>query len=613
MKLSRENLYVLLVCAGLVLATTAIYWQVQKFELLTLDDADYVWQNQQVRSGLTWQGLHWAFTATHSANWHPLTWLSLMLDCELFESESKACHTTNMLLHIANTLLLFWVLKKMTGAILPSGFVAALFALHPLHIESVAWVSERKDVLSTFFWLLTMWAYVRYTEHRGPAKYVLVLLFFALGLMAKPMLVTLPFVLLLLDYWPLRRLQLNSVGSLRERALPLVVEKVPLFVLTVISCVATYIVQQTGGAVSSIPLILRIPNILVSYVRYIEKMIWPSNLAIFYPYTTHAILLGQTIVGALVLLVISIHVFRSAKTYKYLPVGWLWYLGTLVPVIGLMQVGAQARADRYTYVPLIGLFIMIAWGVADYAKSRNLSKKALWIPALAVLAALTFYSWKQIGYWQNSTKIYEHTVAVTKRNSIAHLLLAKNLDANNETDKAIKNYEQALKFLPQGDQRYTETCHRLAQLLIDKGQMDKAITHCREILFVEPDDTIAHTNLGIALAAKGEFNQAIAHYKKTLENEPNSVNAIINLGVALGAQNKLDESISYFQKVLDIEPNSAAAHYNLGFALKLQGNLDEAIAHLQESMSIDPNDGRAETMLKTLMQEQNSETPDEEN
>lgn len=389
MRLSRDNLYVLLICGGLVLATAVVYWQVREFELLTLDDGDYVWNNQQVRSGLTWQGFLWAFTTTHSCNWHPLTWLSLMLDCELFESESRACHTTNMLLHIANTLLLFWVLKKMTGAVWQSGFVAALFALHPLHVELVAWVSERKDVLSTFFWLLTMWAYVRYTEHRGLGRYVLVLLFFTLGLVAKPMLVTLPFVLLLLDYWPLGRLQLNGSGSFRKTAVRLVAEKVPLFVLMVTSCVVTYVAQQTGGAVWSIPAILRIPNIFVFYARYIEKMIWPSRLAIFYPYTTHTILLGQTIVAALVLLVISIRVIRSAQSYRYLPVGWLWYLGTLVPVIGLVQVGAQAMADRYTYVPLIGLFIMIAWGAADYAKSKNYSRIALWVPALVILMTLT--------------------------------------------------------------------------------------------------------------------------------------------------------------------------------------------------------------------------------
>ncbi|MHC4159133.1 MAG: tetratricopeptide repeat protein [Planctomycetota bacterium] len=612
MKLSRENLHVLLLATALVLATTATYWQVQEFELLTLDDGDYVWQNQQVRDGLTWQGFTWAFTATHSANWHPLTWLSLMLDCELFESEARGCHTTNMLLHIANTLLLFWVMKKMTDAIWPSAFVAALFALHPLHIESVAWVSERKDVLSTLFWLLTMWAYARYTEHRKPLRYMLILLFFALGLLAKPMLVTLPFVLLLLDYWPLERMQLNSLANLRKKAAPLVVEKIPLSILTLISCVVTYIAQQTGGAVWSIPVILRIPNIFVAYARYIEKMLWPNNLAIYYPYTTDAILLGQTIVSVLVLIVISIRVFQSARNYKYLPVGWLWYLGTLVPVIGIIQVGSQARADRYTYVTLIGLFIIIAWGVADYAKNRNLSKNLLWLPALVVLTPLTIYTYKQIGYWQNSAKLYEHALAVTARNHFAHFLLASVLDANKETDKAIKHYTEALKLFPEGSERHIESRSRLAQLLIDKGRMDEAIMHCREILRAKPDDSIAHTNLGVALAAKGELYEAIAHYKKAIENEPEYVNALINLGVALGAQGELDEAISHFQKVLTLEPESAPAHYNLGFALKLKDDVDEAIVHLEESIRIDPNDGRAETLLKTIIQEQ-AKTPDENN
>ena len=611
MKLSRENLHVFLICAALVLATAAVYWQVQKFEFLTLDDGDYVWQNEHVRSGLTRQGLLWACTTFHSCNWHPLTWLSLMLDCELFESEARACHTTNFLLHIANTLLLFWVLKKMTGSIWPSGFVAALFALHPLHIESVAWVSERKDVLSTFFWLLTMWAYKRYTENKALGRYILVVIFFALGLLAKPMLVTLPFVLLLLDYWPLERLHLNGAGTLRERTLPLIVEKVPLFILAAISCGVTYFVQQSGGAVWSIPAILRIPNVLVSYVRYIEKMIWPTRLAIFYPYTTHSILLGQTIVAALVLLVISIRVIRSAKTYKYLPVGWLWYLGTLLPVIGLVQVGSQARADRYTYVPLIGLFIILAWGAADYAKIKNLGKKLLWIPALALLAALSIYTWKQTSYWQNSTELYEHTIAVTDGNHFAHLLLAKVLDANKETDKAIEHYQQALKLFPQGSDRNIESRQRVAQLLLDKGQIDEAIIHCREILRSEPNDAVAHTKLGIALAAKNELDEAIAHYRLAIEQDPNYVNALINFGAALGAKGNLDEALTQFRHALSIDPNSAPAHYNLGFALKLQGKLDEAIEHLQQSMIIDPNDGRAEMMLKDLMKEQNPETPDE--
>jgi len=354
---------------------------------------------------------------------------------------------------------------------------------------------------------------------------------------------------------------------------------VPLFILTSISCIVTYITQQASGAVWSIPAILRIPNIFVAYARYIEKMLWPSNLAIYYPYTTHTILLGQTIVSVLVLIVISIRVFQSARIHKYLLVGWLWYLGTLVPVIGLIQVGTQARADRYTYVPLIGLFIMIAWEAADYAKSKKLPQKVIWITALAVLIPLTIYTYKQIGYWQNSTKLYEHTIAVTKGNHFAHLLLARVLKADGETDKAMNHYQQVLNLLPQGSKGHTEARHALAQLLIYKGKMDEAIMHCREILRAEPDDPAAHTELGIALAAKGE----------------------------------LDEAISHFRHVLTLEPENAPAHYNLGFAFKLQGKTDEAITHLQESMRIDPNYGWAEKILKKIMQEQNSETPDEEN
>jgi tetratricopeptide (TPR) repeat protein len=601
-----NRLKVCLISLGLALATTAVYWQVRGHEFLTTDDADYVSDNQQVLNGLTWNGFVWAFTRTHAANWHPLTWLSLMLDCELSESTSRACHTTNMLLHIANTLLLFWVLKKMTGAVWRSAFVAALFALHPLHVESVAWVSERKDVLSTFFWLLTMWTYASYVKRPGVKRYLVVSLVFALGLMAKPMLVTLPFVLLLLDWWPLERFALDDWGNVRKTALHLIVEKIPLFALTVISCVVTYLAQRGYGAVWEVPLILRIPNVFVSSLRYIQKMIWPSRLAVFYSYIPGNVLLGEAAVAAFLILLVSLRVARAARSHKYLPVGWLWYLGTLVPVIGLVQVGSQAMADRYTYVPLIGLFIMIAWGAADYARSKNLSNIVLWLPACALLVVMAVRTWQQIGYWQNSARLFEHALSVTTNNYFAHMSLGRILEDKGETDQAMTHYEEVLKTIP----THSDTHHRMAGILIAKGQAAEAITHCKEILQWDPNDPLAHMNLAIALEMQGNLDDAIAHYEKAeaLGHRADYFWAYINVGVALGKQGKFVEAVRHFRRILLIKPDSAPAHYNLAIALDSLGELDEAIEHCRQAIRLDPNNPRLQNWLKAALQRRDKPT-----
>jgi Flp pilus assembly protein TadD len=603
-KKNGNRLKLCLISLALALATAGVYWQVQGHEFIFYDDADYVRDNQQVVNGLTWNSFVWAFTHVHSSNWHPLTWLSLMLDCGLSESKARACHTTNMLLHIANTLLLFWVLRKMTGAVWRSAFVAALFALHPLHVESVAWVSERKDVLSTFFWLLAMWTYTSYVRRPGVKRYLVVLLVFALGLMAKPMLVTLPFVLLLLDYWPLERFALDSWGNMRKTALHLVVEKIPLFALTAISCVVTYMAQRSGGAVWTVPLILRIPNVFVSYLRYIQKMIWPSRLTFFYPYIPGNVLLVEALVGAFLILLISFRVIGLARSHKYLPMGWLWYLGTLVPVIGLVQVGSQAMADRYTYVPSIGLFIIIAWGAADYAKSKNLSSLMLWLPACAVLVVLAASTWKQIGYWQNRTSLYEHALAVTTNNWQAHLGMGGVLDAKGEVDKARMHYEEVLNMAP----NHIPTRHRMASILLTKGQAAEAITHCKEILQLNPNDPLAHTNLAIALETQGNLDDAIAHYEKALKQEPDYLTARINLGVALGKQGKFVEAVHHFRQALLIQPDSAPAHYSLAVALDSLGELDEAIGHCRQAIQLDPNNVRPQNWLKAALEKRNKST-----
>lgn len=506
MERTPDSLSVVLVCVILVLATASVYWQVRGHEFVSLDDLKYVGQNEQVQNGLTWKGFIWAFTTRLTSNWHPLTWLSLMLDCQFSEAKAKACHTTNVLFHLVNTLLLLMVLMRMTGALWPSTFVAALFALHPLHVESVAWVSERKDVLSTFFWLMTMWAYVRYTKHPGYARYVPIVVFFVLGLMAKPMLVTLPFVLLLLDYWPLRRLQLrrlndqpissNEMKAENNKTITvcLLVEKLPLFALTVVSCVVTYLVQQSGGAVQSaerIGLTIRITNALTSYLGYIVKMVYPTGLAVFYPHTG-----TFRIDAAIVLVLISVLVVRWAPGRPYLPVGWLWYVGTLVPVIGLVQIGGQAMADRYTYVPLIGLFIMISCGAADCMKGKSYRKIILTTAAGVILLPLTICTWRQVSYWRDSITLYERALAVTTNNYLAHTALGLILAENGKTDRAIEHFEEALRIIP--DDFMTHRCIALA--LVQKGMFDKAIKHYREVLRIKPDNKQANRELQELLA-----------------------------------------------------------------------------------------------------------------
>lgn len=377
----------------LILATLAVYWQVGAHEFVYYDDDIYVSQNRHIQSGLTSQSIAWAFTATHASNWHPLTWLSHMLDYELFGLDSGRHHLTNVFFHIANTLLLFIVLRGMTGESRRSGFVAALFALHPLHVESVAWLSERKDVLSTFFWMLTMWSYAKYAERPSAGRYAPIVAFFILGILSKPMIVTLPFVLVLLDYWPLRRIQLDDAGGSWRSLVDfrLILEKTPLFALAAASSIVTFIAQRAGGSVKSLvhfPLDVRVANALVSYFAYIGKMFYPFHLAVLYPHPGRPPLWQIAGAGALFISISALAV-RGFRRHTNVSVGWFWYVGTLVPVIGFVQVGNQAMADRYTYIPFIGIFVIIAWGVPELAK-RWPRLKVGTVPAAAMVLAVLF-------------------------------------------------------------------------------------------------------------------------------------------------------------------------------------------------------------------------------
>ena len=544
------------ICLAMAIVTAAIFWQVSTFNFINLDDGLYVYENPNIQDGITSQAVEWAFTTGYAANWHPLTWLSHMLDWRLFGSNAGGHHLINLIFHIANTLLLFIVLKQMTQMLWPSAFAAALFALHPLHVESVAWVSERKDVLSTFFWLLTMWAYVRFVNRRRIADYLLMFIFFSLGLMTKPMLVTLPFVLLLLDYWPLNRIKS------KRTLLPLFIEKIPLFVMVIASSIVTYLCQIKGGAVTVfviLPLKLRVLNAFVSYLEYIEKMIWPVRLAYFYPHPGPNISVLYAFVSAVLLLAVTVFILRFAKKHRYLVTGWFWYLGTLIPVIGLIQVGTQAMADRYSYITLTGLFIIIAWGLPELLGRRKVALAAFSVLLLFVLTVCTY---TQLQCWKDSLSLFQHALKVTENNYKAHLCIADVLLKEGRVNEAIYHNIEAVRIRPD----FIETHNDLGNNLYKMGRVDEAIDSYKRALEINPADAEVNANIGIALATKGDYAQAAKHYRiavKTM-NTPAVHN---NLGYTLAKMGKLDEAIEQFRLALQIKPDYKPAKVNLDIFL----------------------------------------------
>ncbi|MGA2323459.1 MAG: tetratricopeptide repeat protein [Sedimentisphaerales bacterium] len=550
----------------LALLTLVVYLPVRNHEFVRYDDDVYVTNNPEVQSGLSWQGIKWAFVTDHGANWHPLTWLSLMLDCRLFGVKPGPLHLVNVLFHIANTLLLFIVFNRMTKAFWQSAFVAALFALHPLHVESVAWIAERKDVLSMLFWLLTMLAYVRYVERSSAGRYILALVFFALGLLAKPMLVTLPFVLLLLDYWPLDRF-LNSKLSIRNS----IIEKLPFFFLSILSSVITFLVQQKSGAVFSVDIVpfnVRLANAICSYFTYIEKMFWPVRLAVLYPYSINGISLVRISLSAMILVLITVLVLYNYRRRKYLIVGWLWYLGTLVPVIGIVQVGVQAFADRYTYVPLTGLFIICAFASADLLKNVPLKKYILATSATIVLLACTILTTVQLIYWKDSGLLFERALAVTENN--VHILnnYGNALGAMGRHKEAAKILEQAVRGLPDS----YEIRNNYGKALQNLGKLDDAIEQYQIALKIEPTADFARYNLSVALAAKGNFDAAIEQCRIVLAARPDDAEMHTNLGILLQNEGKLDQAMESYKKALQIDPNFQKARDLLNALTKRQSN-----------------------------------------
>jgi Tfp pilus assembly protein PilF len=611
----------------LALATLGLYAPVVGHAFIDFDDEVYVTDNPIVREGWTWQGFAWAWTTGQAANWHPLTWLSHITDCSLFGLQPAGHHATSALLHAANTVLLFMLLRRMTGAVWRSAIVAALFGWHPLHVESVAWVAERKDVLSTFFFILTIWAYVRYASNANwqlaivNCQFSLGLLLFALGLMCKPMLVTLPFVLWLLDYWPLERF--GRVAGTR-----LVLEKLPFLGLSAASSVVTYLVQKHGGAISDATSFQGLAlNAVLSYGRYLGRMIWPENLSVIYPYTTQVPVV-ELCAGVLVLAILT-WLALKCREQRYLATGWFWYLGTLAPVIGLVQMGAQASADRYTYIPSIGIFVMVVWGVADLAAKWRIPD---WGPVLAgalVLAACAAVTERQLSYWTDSGTLFRHALEVTKDNYMAwnnlgtHLLRqGKNTEALQcfktsleECERPVnsRNMGRALAALHRPlesvrffrkalalDPNYIPARMSLADSLADDGKNAEAAIEYRKVLQLDPGDEDAHCNLACALAAQGQTAEALAQLQQALRLRPSDASAHCNLGNLLTDQGKLDEAAAEYRAALRSKPGSPEIHSNLGVVLALQGRRQQAMDEFNEALRLAPNFTQAKERLKAL-------------
>lgn len=580
------------VALALALLTLLVYWPVREHGYVSYDDPEYVTGNLIVQSGLTWPGVKWAFTTGWTSYWHPLTWLSHMADAELFGAGPAGPHLVNVVLHVVNTLLLLGLLRRMTGSLWRSAWVAAIFALHPLHVESVAWVSERKDVLSAFFFLLTLWSYVTYVERvraGAPAKrwYGAALLLFCGGLMSKPMVVTLPCVLLLLDYWPLRRFDAHSLRELAAGFGRKFREKVPFFALTVACSVLTFWVQKQNGAVhslSSVSIAARIENALVAYATYLGRTIWPDDLAVFYPHP------GQwsavtVAVSALVVIGVSIALLWFARRFRFATIGWLWFLGILVPTIGLVQVGDQAMADRYTYVPMIGLLVVVAWGAAELAQRGRAARIACSVAAAVTIAACMARTRDQLSHWRNSETLFRHAIAVTKNNFVAHNNLGNTLLEQGQIEAAIAEYETTLRIRPD----YAPPHNNLGMALLNLGRVDEAIPHLQRALEAQPGFAEIHNNLGHALRRKGGLDEAIRHYERAIELRPALAVAHYNLGSILLEHGRPERAAPHLFRALEIEPDDANARSELGFALLQLGQLPEAVSHLEAALRIEPD------------------------
>ncbi|MBU4271406.1 MAG: tetratricopeptide repeat protein [Planctomycetes bacterium] len=574
---------VLAVCVLLLLAVGLVFGRTVNHEFINLDDDVCVSENPWVSEGLTAQSIGWAFTSRHVGNWDPLTWISHIVDWRIYGENAGGHHLTNLLLHAATAILLFLVLRQMTGRLWPSALAAALFAVHPLRVESVAWVTERKDVLSGLFFMLTLAAYVGYARHRrfSLVRYLAVIVLFALGLMSKPMLVTLPCVLLLLDYWPLRRTSSQRPAAVAAR---LAAEKIPLFALAAACCAVTVWAQQVPEYQYG-PLWWRIGNAAISYVNYLGSFFYPAGLAPLCPRTQFDLPLWQVIGSLLILLGVTAAVFAWARKRPYLPVGWLWYLGMMFPVVGLVPFGTQAMADRFTYLPQIGLCIALVWGAADPCRSWPHRRWVCGVGSAVVLAALMACAWRQTSYWRDSETLWNRTIACTSRNYTAHNALGNALADQGRLDEATSQYRKALEIWPD----YPSAHFNLGVAAGSRGRRNEAIAHYRRAIKANPYYAAAHNNLADALLAVGSLDEAIGHSRAAITIAPTFPEYHYTLGNAWLLSGKFNGAVEEYLKALDVRPDNAETHYYLAIALIGLGRREEAAEHYRRALEINPD------------------------
>jgi len=657
-----------LICAGIALCCVAIYGQTLKHDFVNYDDGLYVTDNAEVQAGLNWPNVLWAFTTERAMYMHPLTWLSHMLDCQIYGLNAWGHHLTNLIFHTLNSILLFLVLARMTRNVWPSALAAVLFAVHPLHVESVAWVAERKDMLSMFFWVLGMGAYALYRQRPGFPRYLATAALFVLGFMSKPMVVTFPFALLLLDYWPLGQVDHKApYGDMLRRMMRMTVEKIPLFLVTAAMCAITVVMQMRGknlGFGDMVPLKDRIANAIVVYVLYLVKTVWPTGLAAYYPHpiTRPA---WQVAGAAVVLVIITLVCLRGIRRRPYLMVGWLWYLGTLVPVIELVQAGTFSHADRYTYIPHIGIFIMVAWSLNDLSAWGRIPRPLLAGATAVAVALLTAAAIHQTGYWKNGETLFRHALEVTKDNAESRNNLGGALYGEKKYDEATSQFQYALQLDPNN----TTAMNKVGVLLYEKGKYDEAVAKYRQALALNPSFEKARTNLRIALKAQGKldapqavyqelvkknpktvddycrmgtlamtlggreeafnafaealkmepdgkkanlaiadvlveqekYGDALGYYEKALQADPRDTQTLYNMGVILSGMRKPQEAAEKYREALKWNPNFAEAHNNLGSLLANAQQFDEAIEHYRKAAAIDPNYAQVRVNLASLL------------
>ena len=579
----------------LTLAVALVYARTIHYPFINFDDGTYVYNNPNVFHGLTGQGIVWALTCAHSCNWHPITWISHQLDCQIYGNWPGGHHLTNVLLHATTAILLLFVLLRWTGHFWSSAMMAALFAVHPLRVESVAWIAERKDVLSGMFFMLTLGAYTAYAVRPFSwSRYLAVVLLFALGLLAKSMLVTLPCVLLLLDYWPLRRFL--SLPTYRESRSPervvaarLVLEKIPLVGLSAVSCVVTLLAQTDAMRSEVFSLPVRLGNALVAYLAYLGQFLWPARLAVLYPHPGNELSIAQVLASALVLAGLTAIAVVCRRKRPYLLVGWLWYLVMLLPVIGLVQVGAQGMADRYTYLPQIGIVIALVRGMVQVCSDRRLRQEISVLASAVWLLALVTVAWYQVDVWRDSESLWRHALACTSRNYVAHGNLAGALGRLGRMEEAIVECRESLRVKP----AFVKTHQNLAALLQRAGRLPEAIVCYQETLELRPDDLVALNNLANDLRDVGRYQEAAIYYSKAMREGPEGAQACDNFGHMLVAQGKIDQAIRYFQQAIQHDPSYAQAYDSMGKVSMRVQRMADAISWYKKALALDPDSAEA--------------------